>query len=60
MKIATKVSLFTLLIMFLGFFCLWAQVNNTSSKTVGGLIEGLSDFYNPVVFFPIMVSLLRM
>lgn len=40
MKISTKVSLFTMLIMFLGFFCLWAQVNNTSSKTVGSLIEG--------------------
>ena len=40
MKISTKVSLFTMRIMFLGFFCLWAQVNNTSSKTVGSLIEG--------------------
>lgn len=40
MKISTKVTLLTLLVMFLGFFCLWVQVNGTSSKTVGGLIEG--------------------
>ncbi|MEE1077463.1 MAG: methyl-accepting chemotaxis protein [Agathobacter sp.] len=40
MKIATKVTLSTLLVMFLGFFCLWAQVSNTSEKTVGGMIEG--------------------
>ena len=40
MKIATKVTLLTLLVMFLGFFCLWAQVNRTSTNTVGDMIQG--------------------
>ena len=46
MKISTKVTLLTLLVMFLGFFCLWMQVNGTLNILKKSSVVDLTVLYS--------------